>query len=543
MQLLDRLTIKTRLLMLAIGGSLLLILFGAAGLYGMNASNAGLQTVYADRTIPVGQISGILEGVMDNRIQLLQALRAPTPDNIRETTQTVEKNMAEISSLWQDYLATFLTPEEKRLAEQWGSDRARFVSEGLMPAVAALRAGRMDEASRIVSQSVEPLYPAVKNGAAALIQLQLNVAKAEYETAVRFYVWLRNGLLAVLVAAVGIGGLFAFATVRRVTRSVGELELATHRLADGDLTMVVDESGADELGRINRAFNQMATRFRKSMGEVTGFTSQLAAASEELSAVSEQTHQGISRQQSDTDLVATAMHEMSTTVQEVARNTASAADAARQADESAESGTAEVRRSIEAIGMLATEVDHAAQVIQRLSDDSRAIGAVLDVIRSIAEQTNLLALNAAIEAARAGEQGRGFAVVADEVRTLASRTQQSTQEIQEMITRLQAGAGEAVEVMVRSRSQARTSVEQAGRAGSALDTIARLVSNITGMNTQIASAVEEQGTVAEDINRNVVAISQISAQTATGARQTAAASGELAQLAAQLQSMVNQFRM
>ena len=543
MHLLDKLTLKTRLLILAVGGSFLLVLFGAAGLYGMNASNAGLQSVYADRLIPVGQISGILERVMDNRLQLLHALRAPAPDTVRHSTEIVEKNMAEIARLWQEYLATYLTPEEKRLADKWGADRARFVSEGLKPAVAALNAGKIDEASRIVSQAVEGLYPEVKGGAAALVQLQLDVGREEYERAARHYALLRTILLALLFMAVGVGGLFAFLTVRRITRTVVGLEQAVARLADGDLTVKVDEGGDDELGRISRGFNRMSARFKQSLGEVSASTSQIAAAAEELSAVSALTRQGIGQQQSGTDQVATAMHEMAATVQDVARNTAQAAEAARQADGVAKSGNGEVRQTVEVINGLAAEVDHAAQVIQKLAEDSQAIGGVMEVIRGVAEQTNLLALNAAIEAARAGEQGRGFAVVADEVRTLASRTQQSTLEIREMIERLQAGSSEAVEVMVRGRSQAQASVEQAARAGTALDTIARSVTNITDMSAHIASAAEEQGAVAEEINRNIVTISQVSAQTADGARQTATASEELARLATQLQSLVGQFRL
>ena len=540
MHLLDKLTLKTRLLILAVGGSFLLVLFGAAGLYGMNASNAGLQSVYADRLIPVGQISGILERVMDNRLQLLHALRAPAPDTVRHSTEIVEKNMAEIARLWQEYLATYLTPEEKRLADKWGADRARFVSEGLKPAVAALNAGKIDEASRIVSQAVEGLYPEVKGGAAALVQLQLDVGREEYERAARHYALLRTILLALLFMAVGVGGLFAFLTVRRITRTVVGLEQAVARLADGDLTVKVDEGGDDELGRISRGFNRMSARFKQSLGEVSASTSQIAAAAEELSAVSALTRQGIGQQQSGTDQVATAMHEMAATVQDVARNTAQAAEAARQADGVAKSGNGEVRQTVEVINGLAAEVDHAAQVIQKLAEDSQAIGVVMEVIRGVAEQTNLLALN---EAARAGEQGRGFAVVADEVRTLASRTQQSTLEIREMIERLQAGSSEAVEVMVRGRSQAQASVEQAARAGTALDTIARSVTNITDMSAHIASAAEEQGAVAEEINRNIVTISQVSAQTADGARQTATASEELARLATQLQSLVGQFRL
>ncbi len=543
MNVLSRLTIKLRLTLLAVGGSLLLVVIGVLGLYGMSVSNAALHTVYANRTTAVGQISEILERVMDNRIQLLRSVRQPTPEVIREAVDTVDDNIAKINRLWEAYMASYLTEEEKGLAEKWRVDRARFVQEGLKPAVAALRAGQVDEASQIITRFVGPLYPPVKTGAATLVSLQLRVAQEEHARAVNLYTVLRNLLLVLVLLAVGGGGWFAYATVRRVTSSVATLEQATQRLAEGDLRTRINDTHADELGQISQAFNRMAERFRQSLAAVSASTGQLAAAAEELSAVSQQTSHGIRDQQSGTDQAATAMHEMTATVQEVARNTATAAAGAREADGVAKAGAVEAQQAAEAIVVLAAEVDRVAQVTQRLSGDSNAIGVVLEVIRGVAEQTNLLALNAAIEAARAGEQGRGFAVVADEVRTLASRTQQSTQEIREIIERLQAGAGEAVTVMVRGREQAQHSVQQARQAGVALATIAQAVGNITEMNVQIAAAVEQQSAVAEDINRNIVSISQISAQTASGAQQTASASDELARLAGQLQKLVSQFHL
>jgi methyl-accepting chemotaxis protein len=268
----------------------------------------------------------------------------------------------------------------------------------------------------------------------------------------------------------------------------------------------------------------------------------LASAAEEMSAIMEETHRGTQQQQSETSQVVTAMNQMTATVQEVARHATEAAAAANNADQASIEGKQVVINTMKAIEDLSSEVHSAASVIGQLEKDSENIGAVLDVIKGIAEQTNLLALNAAIEAARAGEQGRGFAVVADEVRTLASRTQQSTQEIQEMIEKLQAGAQSAVKVMDDSRSRAEDSVSQAAQAGTSLEAITRAVSQITDMNTQIATAAEQQSSVAEEINRNVVNISDIVDRTAEGAQQTSTASEELANLAGQLQQLVNQFK-
>jgi methyl-accepting chemotaxis protein len=311
---------------------------------------------------------------------------------------------------------------------------------------------------------------------------------------------------------------------------------------DGDLTRRLDDSTQDEIGKLAHGFNMFASVVHHIIKEIMGYTDRLNHSADRLTVITEETSQGAERQQQQTDEVVTAVNEMAATGQEVAKNTGAAAEAAQHADVAAADGRRVVGKTIEVIDALARDVAKAAEVINRLEHDSEAIGGVLDVIRGIAEQTNLLALNAAIEAARAGEQGRGFAVVADEVRTLASRTQESTAEIQSMIERLQAGAREAVGVMEKGKSSADQSVTQAAKAGTSLETISQAVATINQMNIQIASAAEEQNAVAEEINRSVVAISQITDQTAAGAQQTASASNELNQLAEQITGLVRQFK-
>ncbi|MDH5734691.1 MAG: methyl-accepting chemotaxis protein [Gammaproteobacteria bacterium] len=310
----------------------------------------------------------------------------------------------------------------------------------------------------------------------------------------------------------------------------------------GDLTRRLDERGKNEISRLAKAFNSFAEKVRLMVSQVYGSTTQLASATEEMSAIMEETNRGTQQQQSETSQVATAMNQMTATVQEVSRYATDASAAANNADKASVEGKQVVINTTRAIEELASEIHSAGIVIGQLEKDSENIGSVLDVIKGIAEQTNLLALNAAIEAARAGEQGRGFAVVADEVRTLASRTQQSTQEIQQMIEKLQAGAQSAVKAMDNSRAKAEQSVSHAAQAGASLEDITKAVSSIKDMNNHIAIAAEEQSSVAEEINKNIVNISDIVDRTAEGAQQTSIASHELSRLAGQLQQLVNEFK-
>jgi len=315
-----------------------------------------------------------------------------------------------------------------------------------------------------------------------------------------------------------------------------------HALSQGDLTHKVSIAGKDEFAWMCWEYSQGRKGFMSLVKDILGSAGQLAAAAEELSAITEQSNNGVMRQQGEIEQVATAMNQMSATVAEVSKNAGSAATAAQEADDSAKDGWGVVNTTVQTINNLASEVERTSEVIENLKGDSLSIGTVLDVIRDIAEQTNLLALNAAIEAARAGEQGRGFAVVADEVRTLASRTQQSTREINDMIERLQNGANQAVSVMEMGRAKAEESVEQAAKAGEALQSITGVVDNIKSMNMQIASAAEQQSSTAEEINRNIVNISEVAQETAGGSQQTASASDELARLASDLQSQVAKFK-
>jgi methyl-accepting chemotaxis protein len=345
-------------------------------------------------------------------------------------------------------------------------------------------------------------------------------------------------LIMVALASIA-GGIFSVT----LTKPIVKLKSIVHEIDENnDLTKRVEVNSKDEIGQMSSSFNHLLAVFHESITQVAAATGLVSTAADQMTANTAETRDGVTQQFDEVDQVATAINEMSATVQEVARNAEQAAKSAEEANEHAVTGNNVVQENIKAINRLSTEIQTATEVIQRLSKESENIGSVLDVIKGIAEQTNLLALNAAIEAARAGEQGRGFAVVADEVRTLAGRTQQSTVEIETMITALQQGTKEAVKVMEQSQKMTEASVLQASKAGESLQTITSSINSIMEMNTMIASAAEEQSSVTEEINKNIVAISQLAEKTTEASNQTSNSSSQLTELAQDLQVLVSKFK-
>ncbi|CAM3783283.1 Methyl-accepting chemotaxis protein NahY [Pseudomonas reidholzensis] len=346
-------------------------------------------------------------------------------------------------------------------------------------------------------------------------------------------------LVVILIALVSIATLLT----RSIVVPLAEAVAVAERVATGDLSRDIEIVGRDEPALLLAALSRMQDSLRDTLRHIAASAGQLASASEELHSVTEDTSRGLHQQSAEIDQAATAVNQMTAAVEEVANNAVSTADASRGADQNTRAGRDQVNRALASIQQLVSDVTGTAAEIEQLASNANEISRVLDVIGAIAGQTNLLALNAAIEAARAGEAGRGFAVVADEVRALAHRTQQSTEEIEQMIAGIQNGTERAVSAMHNSQGRANGTLEIAQAAGQALEVIAEAITSINQRNLVIASASEEQAQVAREVDRNLVNIRDLSMQTSAGANQTSAAAQELSRLAVDLNGKVAQFRL
>ncbi|MCG6577057.1 methyl-accepting chemotaxis protein [Pseudomonas sp. AF32] len=403
------------------------------------------------------------------------------------------------------------------------------------------RNNQIDDLRALLNTELLSNSDAVNAAIGRLVEINNLQAESLNQGATQQYSMAFNWVVTLLVIATGLTLLFAWLLTNSITRPIANALDAAEEIAKGNLTRPITVDGSDEAGRLLRAMSTMQEKLRDTLQRISGSATQLASAAEELNSVTDESARGLTQQNNEIEQAATAVNEMTSAVEEVARNAVSTSEASRNATTSAGDGRDLVQETVGAIERMSADVQSTATLIGNLADESRDIGKVLDVIRGLADQTNLLALNAAIEAARAGEAGRGFAVVADEVRALAHRTQQSTSEIERMIGSIQSGTEQAVDSMRNSTERAESTLNIARGAGMSLDTINAAIVEINERNLVIASAAEEQAQVAREVDRNLVNIRDLSVQSATGANQTSAASAELSRLAVDLNSMVGRF--
>nr|WP_122710957.1 methyl-accepting chemotaxis protein [Pseudomonas viridiflava] len=470
------------------------------------------------------KIAGDLRNGMTNfRLIFRRYLSIPTADNRQATYNAADALIAQVAA------ARSQLPVEANGAVDTALNALKQYKV-LMTSISEMLQQTDQIRSTLQQQSIATAASADELAAAQVVS-----AKREQNTAVM-------QLLSVALVVLLIGIFAAFVITRQITVPLNDTVIAARRIAEGDLTQDTATTRQDELGLLLNTMQHMTVSLRGLIGGIGNGITQIATAAEELSAGSEQTSAGVAQQKNEVDQVATAMNEMASTVQEVARNTEDASKAAKQASERAAHGSSVVQHATREIGQLAGEVKELGQAMQRLTEDSGKIGSVIDVIKAVAEQTNLLALNAAIEAARAGEQGRGFAVVADEVRSLAQRTQNSTTEIEALIQALQQGTGAAAGLMDASLQRTEGTVVLARQAEQALVEINQSISTIEQMSQQISASAEQQSAVTEEINRSVLSVRDIADQSAAATEQSAASTVELARLGSDLQNMVARFR-
>ncbi|MBO2928712.1 methyl-accepting chemotaxis protein [Metapseudomonas otitidis] len=520
---------------------LLLVLLGLIALYQMNRMDdmsAEVDTNWLPSIMAVNDMSAA-----SSRIRAMTLRYAIVQGDFRGTTLTsLQKAESALETAERRYEPMIASPDERRLYDAYKVARDRYMEQSRLT-VSQTQAGNSESARHTVEEKLGDYAEQLANALGELARINSEGAKrasaasdATFDNAVTL-------VIVVIAIAVVLTILLAVIFTRSIILPLAQAVDVARVVASGNLTHRIEAQGQDEPAHLLRSLQEMQTSLRSTIQHIADSSSQLASASEELHAVTEDSTRGLHQQNTEIEQAATAVNEMTTAVEEVARNAVSTSEASKQADHTARSGREQVGQAVNSIAQLAGDVANTSSKVEELADNVRDISQVLAVIRSIAEQTNLLALNAAIEAARAGEQGRGFAVVADEVRALAHRTQQSTQEIEQMINTIQQGTSQAVTSMQSSRERVDFTLEVARAAGAALDEIALAISSINERNLVIASASEEQAHVAREVDRNLVNIRDLSLQTSAGADQTSAASQELSRLAIDLNGVVQRFQL
>jgi methyl-accepting chemotaxis protein len=509
------LTIKSRLIFIIGFMSILLLSIGLLGLYGISKSNEGLRSVYEDRTVALGQVGDIEALLLTNRLRIAVSLVTPTPEVIRDNTAVIEKNIEEITKTWDAYMATTLTPDEKKLAVQFAEDRKKFVGTGLKPTMAALREGNIKEANRLVVEVIRPTYKPVGEGILALKKLQLDEAKREYAQAQSSYTTIRNVVIAAILFGVALSIWIGFVLIRAIVLPLNEAVAVANAVAAGDLTSKIEPKSNDETGKLLQALKEMnenlsglVTNVRSSADSITTGAGQIAVGNQDLSQRTEE-------QASSLEETASSMEELTSTVKQNAENAKQANQLAKGASEIAVKG-----------GEVVNDV---VITMSSINESSRKIVDIISVIDGIAFQTNILALNAAVEAARAGEQGRGFAVVAGEVRNLAQRSAAAAKEIKGLI-------GDSVDKVEGGTKL----VEQAGKT---MGEVVEAVKRVTDIMAEISAASIEQSSGIEQVNQAITQMDEVTQQNAALVEEAAAAAESMEEEAQNLTAATSVFKL
>ncbi|CAN7608639.1 MULTISPECIES: methyl-accepting chemotaxis protein [unclassified Pseudomonas] len=523
----------------ALIGALMLAL-GVFALTQMSTIRASGESITQNSVPSIKALNEFTQLTLRLRVLSYRLLTNREPDTQQKTFDLLDQRNQQIRAAQLTYEKLISAPDERAAYDQYVQLLGQYRQlEERMKTLS--RNNQTDELRALLNTELLSNSEAINAALNRLLDINNQQAEAFNQGAAQQYSTAFNWVVALLVIATGLTLLFAWLLTNSITKPIANALDAAEEIAKGNLTRPIVVDGSDEAGRLLRAMSTMQEKLRDTLQRISGSATQLASAAEELNAVTDESARGLTQQNNEIEQAATAVNEMTSAVEEVARNAVSTSEASKNATTSAGDGRDLVQETVSAIERMSADVQSTAALIGNLADESRDIGKVLDVIRGLADQTNLLALNAAIEAARAGEAGRGFAVVADEVRALAHRTQQSTSEIERMIGSIQSGTEHAVDSMRNSTERAESTLNIARGAGMSLDTINTAIVEINERNLVIASAAEEQAQVAREVDRNLVNIRDLSVQSATGANQTSAASAELSRLAVDLNSMVGRF--
>ncbi|XXD79487.1 methyl-accepting chemotaxis protein [Pseudomonas sp. Z5-35] len=523
----------------ALIGALMLAL-GVFALSQMSKIRESGETIVQNSVPSIKALDEFTQLALRLRVLSYRLLTNRESDVQQKTYELFEQRNQQIREAQTEYEKLISAPDERAAYDQYVQllNQYRQLEERMKT---LSRNNQLDQLQALLNTELLSNSDAVNAAITRLTEINNRQAETLNQDAAHQYSTAFTWVVTLLAIATGLTLLFAWLLTNSITKPIANALDAAEEIAKGNLTRPITVDGSDEAGRLLRAMATMQDKLRDTLQRISGSATQLASAAEELNSVTDESARGLTQQNNEIEQAATAVNEMTSAVEEVARNAVSTSEASKNATTSAGDGRDLVQETVGAIERMSADVQSTATLIGNLANESRDIGKVLDVIRGLADQTNLLALNAAIEAARAGEAGRGFAVVADEVRALAHRTQQSTSEIERMIGSIQSGTEHAVDSMRNSTERAESTLNIARGAGMSLDTINTAIVEINERNLVIASAAEEQAQVAREVDRNLVNIRDLSVQSATGANQTSAASAELSRLAVDLNSMVGRF--